>query len=128
MIPKKARNLYKQVSEELDTTESLVEDFVEFVYKDLRSNITNLKYPRLNMIGLGHFVAKPLLVRKAIPRYTRNLENHDTSTFGAYYNKKQVEEKLQKLIELEKKISAHEQKHRDFKNDKYGNTQRDMEE
>jgi nucleoid DNA-binding protein len=127
MIPKKARSLYKQVSEELDISESLVEDFVEFVYKNLRHNLSNLTHPRINMPGLGHFMAKPLTIRKAIPRYTRNLENHDTSTFGAYYNKKQVEDKLAKLIELEKKISAQDEKKQEFKKLKNGNTQGDME-
>jgi len=128
MIPKKARSIYKQVAEELDISESLVEDFVEFVYKDLRNNLSNLTYPRINMTGLGHFMAKPLTIRKAIPRYTKNLENHDTSTFGAYYNKKQVEEKLAKLIELEKKITIQDERKQEFKKLKHGNTKRDMEE
>ena len=118
MIPKKASNLYKQVAEELGVNNTLVEDLLECFYKDVRGNLTNLKHPRLNVEGLGHFAVKPGTVRKAIPRYQKSLENHDTSTFGAYYNKKMVEEKVIALIDIEKKISLQEEKKDNFKQKK----------
>jgi hypothetical protein len=119
MIPKKANKFYKQISEDLNVNASLVEDLVDCFYKELRHNLTNLKCPRLNVEGLGHFVVKPGTVRKAIPRYQKSLENHDTSTFGAYYNKKMIETKLEALIDIEKKISKQELKKEQFKQDKH---------
>jgi len=115
MIPKKANKFYKQVSEDLNVNASLVEDLVDCFYKELRQNLTNLKHPRLNVEGLGHFVVKPGTVRKAIPRYHKSLENHDTSTFGAYYNKKMIEGKLEALIVIEQKITQQEEKKEQFK-------------
>ena len=35
MIPKKASKLYKQVAEDLDIEELLVENFIEFYYKKI---------------------------------------------------------------------------------------------
>ena len=116
MIPKKANKLYKQVAEELSVEEALVEDLVEFLYKDVRSCLSNLKYPRINVEGLGHFTAKPSWVRRSIERSTKVLENHDTSTFGAYSKKVRVEEKLDLLIKLEEKIALEEQRKKEFKN------------
>ena len=128
MIPKKASKLYRQVAEELDQEEALVEALVEFLYKDLRDNLSNLTHPRINMEGLGHFVVKPYIVRKAIPRYTKTLENHDTSTFSAYYNKKNVETKLEQLLLLERAIQEQEQKKETFKKTKDERSNKDLEE
>tara|TARA_R110000868_G_C10935204_1_gene766655 strand:- start:259 stop:663 length:405 start_codon:yes stop_codon:yes gene_type:complete len=121
MIPKKASKLYVQISEELGVNATLVEDLVECFYKEVRQNLSNLKHPRLNVEGLGHFAVKPGTVRKAIPRYTKSLENHDTSTYGAYYNKKMVESKIEALIDIEKKISLQEEKKDNFKQKKNEN-------
>jgi nucleoid DNA-binding protein len=128
MNPKRSNKLYREVAEQLDIEETLVETFVEFLYKELRDNLTNLKHPRINMEGLGHFVVKPNVVRKAIPRYTKTLENHDTSTFSAYYNKKNVEIKLEQLLLLERAIAEQEQKKENFKRTKDERSNRDMEE
>ena len=129
MIPKKATKLYTQVSEELGVNATLVEDLIECFYKDVRQNLSNLTHPRLNVEGLGHFAIKPGSVRKAIPRYQKSLEEHDTSTFGAYYNKKMVESKLEALIDIEKKISQQEEKKEQFKQEKYeGKSKGNLEE
>jgi nucleoid DNA-binding protein len=128
MIPKKSRTLYKEISEDLNLSEDLIQDFVEFYYKEVRSNLTELKHPRINIDGLGQFAIRTYSVRKAIPRYTKQLENHDTSTFGAYHNKKQMETKLEMLISLEKMMTEQEELKEEFKNKKYGNTKGNLEE
>jgi hypothetical protein len=121
MIPKKATKLYKQTAEDLDIDESLVEDFIEFYYKGLRSSLSSLSHPRINVEGLGHFVSKPSWIRRSIERISNTLEKHDTSTFGAYSKKVRLVENLGLLIELEKKISLSEEKRKLHKELKYGN-------
>ena len=106
MKPKKSSELYKQVSEDLNIDQDLVESLIEFYYKDVRKLLTNLSYPRINIDGLGHFVARHGIVNKAIDRISKGLENHDTSTFKAYHNKKAMEIKLNLLESLKKKIDA----------------------
>jgi hypothetical protein len=125
MIPKKATKLYSQVSEDLDLDENLVETFLEFYYKEIRTLMSNLEYPRLNIDGLGHFVVKSYSVNRAIARYSRSLENHDTSTFGAYYNKKMMETRLDLLMKVEKKILEEEQRKLTFKKIKYESSSKD---
>jgi hypothetical protein len=106
MKPKKSSELYKQVSEDLNIDQDLVESLIEFYYKDVRKLLTNLSYPRINIDGLGHFVARHGIINKAIDRISKGLENHDTSTFKAYHNKKAMEIKLNLLESLKKKIDA----------------------
>jgi hypothetical protein len=128
MIPKKVNRLYKQAAEDLNVDESLIENLSDFFYKELKNALSNLSHPRINADGLGHFVAKKSAVRKAIPKYSEKLEDHDTSTFGAYHNKKQMESKLELLINLDKMITEEEEFKQEFKNKKYGNTKGNLEE
>jgi nucleoid DNA-binding protein len=128
MIPKKYNSIYKDVSEDLNISENLLEDIVEFYYKELRTNLTQLKHPRINVEGLGQFVARANVVRKAIPKYNKMLENHDTSTFSAYYNKKMLEEKVTALQSLEKQLNDADIKKTEFKKKKYeNNTKNNLE-
>jgi nucleoid DNA-binding protein len=118
MNPKKANKLYKPVAEELHVEESLVEDLVEFMYKTLRQNLSGLTHPRINLDGLGHFTARPFSVRRGIESANKVLSNHDTSTFSAYHNKKQLDVKVKALTKLEEMIAAEDQRKQEFKTKK----------
>lgn len=125
MIPKKASSLYKQTAEDLNVSDMLIESMVEFYYKTIRSCLTELVHPRINIEGLGQFVIKDKHVSKAIERYTKNLPNFDISTFKAHYNKKRLETKLDLLIAVEKKIIEQENKKeliKKIKDEKYTET------
>jgi nucleoid DNA-binding protein len=129
MNPKKSNKLYREVAEELNVSDTMVEETISFYYNHIRQMLSSLTEPRINVEGLGHFVVKTKMVKNAIPRLTKSLQNHDTSTFAAYFNKKGVETKLEQLLLLEKKITAQEEKKETFKKLKYGNiTERDLEE
>jgi nucleoid DNA-binding protein len=119
MIPKKASSLYKEITKEFDVSEDLVESLVEAYYKTLRKKMSSLSDLRLNVDGLGHFVIKIQKVKKAIPHYEKVLKNHDTSTFGAYHNKKSVEEKLELLNNIHQKAEEELAKRKKFKDEKY---------
>lgn len=119
MIPKKASSLYKEITKEFEVSEDLVETLVENYYKTLRKKLSSLSDLRINVDGLGHFVIKIQKVKKAIPHYEKVLKNHDTSTFGAYHNKKNVEEKLELLTEIHKKAEKELLKRKTFKDEKY---------
>jgi hypothetical protein len=81
--------------------------------------MSSLSDLRLNVDGLGHFVIKIQKVKKAIPHYEKVLQNHDTSTFGAYHNKKSVEEKLELLNAIDVKADQELTKRKNFKDEKY---------
>ena len=122
MIPKKPNSLYKEITDEFECSEQLVDDLVHFYYKTLKKRMSGLTDLRLNVEGLGHFVLKMRKVKNAIPHYEKVLNDHDTSTFGAYHNKKSVEEKLELLKQLDVKIEEELEKRKKFKNEKYSKT------
>ncbi len=119
MNPKKTHSLYKTLSEELSISEHLIEDLVEFMYKNLRKKLSNLVHPRINVDGLGQFVCKAYNVTKGIAYAEKKLKSHDTSTFNAYFNKKKLESKLELLKELHIIILKEEERKTKFKESKY---------
>jgi nucleoid DNA-binding protein len=122
MIPKKSKLLYKDVSEEMNVSENLVDTLIDFYYKELKNTLTNLQHPTINVEGLGQFVIRKNLVTKSIPKYNKMLENHDTSTFKAYYNKKAIEERVQlleKMNEMMNQDSLRKEIFNQNKNEKY---------
>lgn len=114
MNPKKVRKIYDIVSEDLNIKKDLVEDLVEFYYADVRKLLTNLEHPRINIDGLGQFVAKPKTVITSIDKISKSLEGHDTSTFKAYHNKKAMENKLELLLKLSSKLELVNNKKQEF--------------
>jgi hypothetical protein len=122
MIPKKPNSLYQEITDEFECSEKLVDDLVTFYYKTLKKRMSNINDLRLNVEGLGHFVLKMKKVKTAIPHYEKVLNNHDTSTFGAYHNKKSIEEKLEKLKNINIRVQEELEKRKKFKNEKYPKT------
>jgi nucleoid DNA-binding protein len=119
MNPKKSNKLYTEVSEDLNLKEDQVEDIIEFYYKEVRRNLSDLLHPRINLDGLGHFVAKPVIIRNAISRNKMFLDVQRTDTFAEYFNKKNTKTKLDSLITLESKLTEIENKKEIFKQTKY---------
>jgi hypothetical protein len=118
MNPKKSSTLYKEVSEENNVEEVLVADFIDFYYKELRSQLSDLKHPRINVEGLGQFVIKEKLAEVYIAKLTKMLPTHDVSTFRAYHNKKAMEEKLRLLNEVTVKIDQEKKRKEEFNKNK----------
>lgn len=117
MNPQKSSKLYKSVSEDLNISESLVESLIEYYYKEVRTCMSQLNHARLNVTGLGHFFVKPKKVQKDIVGITAILKTHDVSTFSAYFNKKNYEETLDKLIILDKELTEQKELRTKYKNE-----------
>lgn len=122
MIPQKSNKIYKVVSEDLNIQEKLVEDIVQFYYKELRSKMSTISHTRINVEGIGHMIIKPKIVNQAIERLDKAAKNHDTSTYKAYHTKKFIEEKLTLLKEITIKLIKDSADRKSFKEKKYENS------
>jgi len=126
MKSKKTKDLYQEYSEENDISKDLVEDLVDFYYKNVRTLLSELHHPRINITGLGLFTARESAIKKAIPRFEKYLKNHDTSTYSAYYNKKMLEEKVEFLYCISEQIDSEKKRKEEFKKNKNG-SKKDLE-
>ena len=126
MKPTKSSLIYQELSEEKDLSKYLVENLIYFYYKNVRTLLSELHHPRINITGLGVFIAREKTIKNAIPRFKKYLKNHDTSTYSAYYNKKMLEEKIEFLYSIKDQIEIEKKKKEEFLKIKNG-LKKDME-
>jgi len=119
MIPYKYNKLYTLISEELNVKEDLVDDFINFYYKEVRSTLSNLNHTKVNIDGLGVFSIKPRSVDKLINRYQKTIDNSNNYSFKSYFNKKQLESKLDDLYNIQEKIRKEKEDRKKFLSEKY---------
>jgi len=116
MIPKKPNEIIKATAEEMNISETKVDDIVSFFYKELRKNLSDLTELKIENPGLGYFIIRSQKVDNSIKDINRQLDNVDTKSFKGYHSKKTLEDKLEKLENIKIKINAffeHKKKFRD---------------
>lgn len=116
MIPKKPNSLFREVAEKLEVEEGLVDKFITHYYKDVRKHLSELNHTRINLDGLGQMIIKPTSVDRLIEKYTRIVNKTNTYEFSGYFNKKRLEERLESLGEVKKKIDEFNEAKAEFKN------------
>lgn len=119
MIPVKPKILFKQIAEEDDINQQLIDDVVTHYYRTIRSLLSELKYTRINIDGIGQFVVKPKAVQKLIDKYNRNLANLDGYSLTSYHNKIRLETRLEELNNVSLLIQQEKESKEQFKNTKY---------
>lgn len=119
MKPKKPKEIIKQVSEELDLPQELIDDVVTFYYKTMRKKLTDLEDVRYKLPGLGDFVIRRLGVAKLTKKFELMKNGLDSKRFIEYHNIKLVEARLEKLNNISKKITVFMEKKKKFKQEKY---------
>jgi hypothetical protein len=126
MIPKKPKLIVKQISEELDVADTMIDDIVSFYYKQVRLNLSSLDNLKINVPGLGDFIMRKELVKKMIKKQESFKNATDSKTFSKYHNLKQSERKLEKLYAAHVKIEEFLKTKKEFKDERI--TKRNLEE
>lgn len=126
MNPKKPKHIYKKVAEDLNVSEQMLDDLGTFYYKELRQKLSNLEYPFINVTGLGVFRVLITRAKKSVQKLKQDLEKQNAFTYTGYFNKKNIEKKIEQLekinVEIDKFIESKEK----FKKEKYEST-KDLE-
>lgn len=118
MVPKKTKDLYKQLAEEQNLSETFVQDAVEFYYKAVKQNMINITHPRIDISGLGQFIVKISSVERGIEKTEKILKVQDESTFKGYHFKKVLEERLVLLKSIQQKMLEVKEEKRKFREKK----------
>jgi nucleoid DNA-binding protein len=118
MVPKKTKDLYKQLAEEQNLSEGFVQDVVEYYYKAVKQNMMNITHPRIDISGLGQFIVKISTVERGIEKTEKVLKVQDESTFKGYHFKKVLEERLVLLKSIQHKMLEVKEERRKFRENK----------
>ena len=119
MRPRKAKDFIPQVSEQLDLSEEIVADVVNFYWQEIRKSLSSLSHSRIHLTNLGDFIVKHWKIDDKIEMLEKWEENNKqkglqqmTARFKTAENlfdlksiKKVIEEEIQRkdFIKLHKK-------------------------
>jgi len=128
MKPKKYKEIYKDLAENLDVNQTFIMHCVEFYYADLRSTLTELEKLRVSAPGLGYFNIKRGSVQKDIVKFTNITSSTTTYTINGYQYHKRLKALLIKLNKINKLIEEEDKEKLDFKkNKKNAQSKRNLE-
>ena len=129
MIPKKPKILYKQLAEESNLNETLIDNLITFYYKEIRSEMSALTHTKIYIDGLGQFVVKARTVDNLILKYERIIAKADNYSFSSYHNKIRLTTRLEELNAVKLKLQEDKSKKQIFLIEKNGRkTNNNLEE
>lgn len=119
MIPKKPKLLYKQLAEETNLNETLIDNLITFYYKEVRSEMSALNHTKIYIDGLGQFIVKSRTVDNLILKYERIIAKADNYSFSSYHNKIRLTTRLEELNAIKLKLQEDKNKKQTFLKDKH---------
>lgn len=128
MLPKKSKHFILPTAEELSMSSDLVDDAVSFFYGELRKNLVNLTSNVIHVDGLCSFRAKSKELPKLIIKYEKHLGVLDPDTFNQVATKKDLQNKLDKVLALNQMIKDEMARKKEFLEKKYGKFKGYLEE
>ena len=75
MTPKKVKTIIKKTSDDLNISESIVDDVISFYWKQVRESIVEVKSNSLKINGLGTFNVKSWKLKGIIDKYEKNIKS-----------------------------------------------------
>jgi len=114
---KKAKDLIPKTAEELEMSEELVTDVVNFYYTELRKKIENLEDIRIGVPNIGTFTARKKSLEKSVATLTRILTDGTEESFKKIRKYKLTEDVRDLQLALFKKIEKDEQERKQAKLD-----------
>lgn len=120
MLPKNSKHYIIPTANELDMNAELVQDAVSFFFSELREELMNLTHFNINVDGLGTFKAKEQELPKLYAKYSKHLEVASTDTLKHMRMKKDLEENLRKVVNLQRLMTEEKKRRTKFLKNKYG--------
>ena len=120
MLPKNSKHYIIPTANELDMDAELVQDAVSFFFSELREELMNLTHFNVNVDGLGTFKAKEQELPKLYAKYSKHLEVASTDTLKHMRMKKDLEENLRKVVNLQRLMTEEKKRRTKFLKNKYG--------
>lgn len=106
MIPKKAKEFKKEVAKELNLSEDLVDDVINFYWERVRKLITTADNNAIEILNLGTFKLKTWKIDETIASYKLLIERVD-GHFAKYAIRKDYESRIE-MLEKAKKYNDEE--------------------
>lgn len=113
MRPKKAKDFIPDVAGQLSLEDSLVEDVIDYYWREIRKNLSGLTHTRIHLTNLGDFVIKHWKVGEKIEILEKWEENNKQKGIQQVQARFKNAEKVYDLKNIQKIIEEENQR-KDF--------------
>lgn len=113
MIPKKHKEFKEGIAQELGIHENVVDDFLSFYYSKIRTSLSSLDYPKIQVDGLGTFSIRKNKLEQKIKKYKDILGNTQKQTYKGFAKSVDIAKKVE---EMEAALEALEKMYEQKKN------------
>lgn len=127
MLPKSHKHFIQPTSEELGLNKNLVEDIVSFYYAELRKTLSNLEFHNVQVESVGTFKVRYNELPKLIKKYENHLSIITPDTFSQMSIKKDIEDKLEKVLRVHSLLKEDFNRKKEFYKQKQNGFKKDME-
>ena len=128
MLPKNSKHFLQPTSEKLNMNLSMIEDVINFYYVELRKALSNLEFYNIQVENLGSFQVKKRELPKLVMKYTNHLNVIQPDTFNQMVIKKDIEEKLEKVLNIQSLLYEDIKRKKEFYKKKIDGFKKDMEQ
>ena len=128
MVPKKAKDFKEATAKELGLSEKLVSDVIDFYWKTLRKEMSNLSHLSIELPNFGTFKVKHWALDNEIEKHKSIVKKRE-GRFSEYAYVKSVQESIAAMEKLKEKVKLQKEKFKEIKAKRYAEkNQNNLEE
>ena len=114
MVPKKANEFKKLTAKDLELSDNLVSDFIDFFWDRVRTNMTQLNHESIQIPNLGTFKVKHWKIDETVEKHKETIVRVE-GLFSAYKIKVDLADKIEKLERIKQLVEKREVKFKQIK-------------
>jgi len=100
LIPKKSKVIVEITANEMQQDINLVRDITSFYWSRVRKNLSGLKFPVMNIKGLGTMTIRPIKLQRANDEYKGILKHMNPKYFQSFGRIKNLESKIERIDKM----------------------------
>lgn len=127
MPPKKAKDLVKPAAEELRLSVDLVQDVIDFYWKEVRKSLSELRAPRVVVSNFGSFQIKVSKLPDHKKRYEGQVNSYkpENMTFQKHKIKEDLELQLGRINKIIETVEADTNRKKEIRKKRYAEKTKD---
>lgn len=118
MNPVKFKEVIQETARRLDQRPELVSAVLQLYFKELRSALTTLSHPRIQLFNLGTFQVKPAVLQKKLSAKTLQLTRVSQDSPRCFTTREQLENEIEAMQQSLALIQAEKQRKQSIKQSK----------
>tara|TARA_B110000503_G_C7167863_1_gene422783 strand:- start:1918 stop:2340 length:423 start_codon:yes stop_codon:yes gene_type:complete len=110
LSPSKSKVIVDITAKSLNIDQNLVKDLTSFYWSKIRKSLTGLEFPAITLHGLGEMTIRPVKLKEFTEDFTNLKKYVNPKKFGGYQRMKIIDNKLERLVNMQLMLDIQEMK------------------